>query len=146
MNLKSPHAKSTQSAVNTLAQTVPATTTYLQFLGSLVTDTGVSLSTKPASISIEHSGSYVFDAAVTFSATAEGTVTLRFYKDGVQIPTSVRTYTLRATTPTTLETSSYPIYVGGCCCQSASNPAITLGITGAAGTVSYVAVSGVKLA
>lgn len=146
MNLKSSHAKSTQSAVNTLAQTVPATTTTLQILGTLATDTGVSLATKPSSISVEHSGTYVFDAAVTISATAEGSTTIRFYKDGVQIPASVRVYALRATTPTTITTSSYPIFIGGCCCQTAPNPVITLGITGAAGTVSYVAVSGVKLA
>lgn len=68
--LKNPHFKSAQNAYNNTAQTMAATSTPVNVLGILNTDTGCSIDTNAGGFIIRHSGLYRISYDVTFTAGA----------------------------------------------------------------------------
>lgn len=135
--------KSAISTVNTATQTVTATATPLSLLGSVCYNSGCSLCANANGISIKSSGLYTASGSVTITPTAAGTVTVSLALNGVTLPCSVRQQTVVAASPITINTSAPAFGAGACACNSST---LTLVISGAAGTVDYVAAGAVRLA
>lgn len=103
-------------------------------LGSLIRRYGCDISLNGNAVSITGTGYYDVDASITVAPTAAGTVTATLFRDGVAVPGATATTALAAGTPGTL---AFPALVRQACCASGS--ALTLVLTGAAATVSNVA-------
>ena len=83
---------------------------------------------------LRRKGYYDVDASITVAPTAAGTVTATLYKDGVAVPGATASAAGAAGAPVVL---AFPALVRHACC--ASGAALTLVLTGAASTVSNVA-------
>lgn len=103
-------------------------------LGSLIRRYGCGISLNGNAVNITDTGYYDVDASITVAPTAAGTVTATLIRDGVAIPGASASAALAAGTP---ETLSFPALVRQACCASGS--ALTLVLSGAAATVSNVA-------
>lgn len=79
-------------------------------------------------------GYYDVDTSITVAPTAAGTVTATLYKDGVAVPGATASAAGAAGAPVVL---AFPALVRQACC--ASGASLTLVLTGAASTVSNVA-------
>lgn len=103
-------------------------------LGSLLRRYGCDISLNGNAVNITGTGYYDVDASITVAPTAAGTVTATLYKDGVAVPGASASAAAAAGAPVTL---AFPALVRQACCASGS--ALTLVLTGAAATVSNVA-------
>lgn len=103
-------------------------------LGSLIRRYGCDISLNGNAVNITGTGYYDVDASITVAPTAAGTVTATLYKDGVAVPGASASAAAAAGAPVTL---AFPALVRQACCASGS--ALTLVLTGAAATVSNVA-------
>lgn len=101
-------------------------------LGSIIRRYGCDANLNGNAVNITNAGYY--DVSVTVSPTAAGTVTVTLVKDGVPIPGATASAAAAAGAPVTL---AFPALVRQACCASGS--ALTLVLTGAAATVSNVA-------
>ena len=101
-------------------------------LGSLIRRYGCDISLNGNTVNITGTGYYDVDASITVAPTAAGTVTATLVRDGVAIPGA--SAAAAAGAPVTL---AFPALVRQACCASGS--ALTLVLTGAAATVSNVA-------
>lgn len=143
MSCKTKNYKSAQVALNTVAQSVVATGTSINVLGSLVTDTGCSICTATPGFKISTTGLYRIRYSITFEATDAGIMTAQLYKDGVALPCTLTQNTVAAGSTYTV-TAEAPALVIGTCCNICPN--ITAVVGGVAGTVTNVCASVVKLA
>lgn len=140
---KSPYAKSCVRVRNSSSQTLSATTpTTLILQGTTVTDSGCSLTINGSGIRVNKSGLYHFSADVTVNPTAAGTAVIQLYKDGIALPCAVSAVTAATDTIFTTHVET-DLCLNACC---ASNPVITLVVSGVAGTVTNLCVGGLKLA
>lgn len=103
-------------------------------LGSLIRRYGCDVALNGNAVNITGAGYYDVDASVTVAPTAAGTVTATLYKDGVAVPGATASAAGAAGAPVVL---AFPALVRQVCC--ASGAALTLVLTGAASTVSNVA-------
>lgn len=107
-------------------------------LGSLIRRYGCDITLNGNAVNItggnQSAGYYDVDASVTVAPTAAGTVTATLYKDGVAVPGATASAAGAAGAPVVL---AFPALVRQACC--ASGAALTLVLTGAASTVSNVA-------
>ena len=103
-------------------------------LGSLIRRYGCDISLNGNAVNITGTGYYDVDASITVAPTAAGTVTATLFKDGVAVPGATASAAAAAGAPVTL---AFPALVRQPCC--ASGVALTLVLTGAAATVSNVA-------
>lgn len=103
-------------------------------LGSLIRRYGCDISLNGNAVNFTGVGYYDVDASITATLTAAGTVTATLYKDGVAIPGATAPASGAANGVVNL---SIPALVRQACCASGS--ALTLVLTGAAATVSNVA-------
>lgn len=139
-SIKNCHYKSCQTAYSDTAQVIAATGTTVNVLGSLATDTGVSISTDTDGFNILTTGLYRISYDVDFAADAAGTVELALYKNGVRLP-CVRAERVTA------DGITYPIHgetiirIPVCCANSAK---ITAQLTGVAGSVTHVCANIIK--
>ena len=143
MSCKTKNYKSAQVALNTIAQPVAAAGTTLSILGRRLTNTGCSICTENAGFKINTSGLYRILYTITFVAEAAGIVTAQLYKDGVALPCTLVQSTVAAGSTYTIIVEA-PALVVGTCCNICPN--ITAVVGGAAGTVTQVCASAVKLA
>lgn len=104
-------------------------------LGSLIRRYGNDISLNGNAVNITGTGYYDVDASITVAPTAAGTVTATLYKDGVAVPGATASATAAAAGD--LVDLSIPALVRQACCAAGS--ALTLVLTGAAATVSNVA-------
>lgn len=103
-------------------------------LGSLIRRYGCDISLNGNAVNLSGAGYYDVDASITVAPTAAGTVTATLVKDGVAIPGATASAAAAAGAPTVL---SIPALVRQACCAAGS--ALTLVLTGAAATVTNVA-------
>ena len=107
-------------------------------LGSLIRRYGYDISLNGNAVNIigegYGKGYYDVDVSVTVAPTAAGTVTATLIKDGVVVPGATASANAAAGAPVTL---AFPALVRQACCASGS--ALSLVLTGAASTVSNVA-------
>jgi hypothetical protein len=106
-------------------------------LGSLIRRYGCDISLNGNAVNIVgkgYKGYYDVDVSITVSPTAAGTVTATLIKDGVVVPGATASANAAAGAPVTL---AFPALVRQACCASGS--ALSLVLTGAASTVSNVA-------
>ena len=104
-------------------------------LGSLIRRYGCDISLNGNAVNIVNKGYYDVDVSITVSPTAAGTVTATLIKDGVVVPGATASANAAAAgAPVTL---AFPALVRQACCASGS--ALSLVLTGAASTVSNVA-------
>lgn len=103
-------------------------------LGSLIRRYGCDISLNGNAVNITGTGYYDVDTSITVAPTAAGTVTATLVRDGVAIPGATASAAGTAGAPVTL---AFPALVRQVCCASGS--ALTLVLTGAAATVSNVA-------
>lgn len=142
MSCKNRYAKSCIRAYNPVAQTVPATATVLQLAGTAAVDSGCSLTLNPSSIRVNNSGLYRFSADVTVNPTAADIISVQLYKDGVPIPSALVRDSGEIGNITAMHVET-DLCIQACC---ASNPEITLVISGAAASVTFVSIGALKLA
>lgn len=103
-------------------------------LGSLIRRYGCDITLNGNAVNIVGKGYYDVDTSITVAPTAAGTVTATLYKDGVAVPGATASAAGAAGAPVVL---AFPALVRQACC--ASSAALTLVLTGAASTVSNVA-------
>lgn len=103
-------------------------------LGSIIRRYGCDANLNGNAVNITNAGYYDVDVSVTVAPTAAGTVTATLVKDGVAIPGATASAAAAAGAPTVL---SFPALVRQACCASGS--AMTLVLSGAAATVTNVA-------
>ena len=103
-------------------------------LGSLIRRYGCDISLNGNAVNIVGKGYYDIDVSITVSPTAAGTVTATLIKDGVVVPGATASANAAAGAPVAL---AFPALVRQACCASSS--ALSLVLTGAASTVSNVA-------
>lgn len=103
-------------------------------LGSLIRRYGGDLSLNGNAVNITGAGYYDVDASITVLSTAAGTITATLYKDGVAVPGASASATAAANGTVDL---NIPALVRQVCCEAGS--ALTLVLTGAAGTIVNVA-------
>lgn len=115
-SLKNPHYKSAVETYNTATQALTTTPSPLGLTGTVLTDTGVSLSPEQAAIKINNSGLYKATANVQALATAAGSVVIALYMDGVLLPETQRTTTAAA--DSTISITSDMLRSVQCCCNA----------------------------
>lgn len=94
--MKNPHYKSAVETYNTATQTLTTTPAPLGLTGTVLTNTGVSLSPEQATIKINNSGLYQASANIQALASAAGNIAIALYLDGVLLPETQRTVTAAA--------------------------------------------------
>lgn len=103
-------------------------------LGSLIRRYGCDISLNGNAVNLSGTGYYDVDASITANLTAAGTVTVTLYKDGLAVPGATASETGTASGTVNL---NIPALVRQACCASGS--ALTLVLSGAAATVTNVA-------
>ena len=110
-------------------------------LGTVIRRFGPNLSLSGNGIQICGQGYYDLDASITLTPSAEGTVTVTAYANGVAIPGATASETV-AEVDTTVNLAIDALYRLVCPCE---NTNITFVLTGADSTVSNIAVEVNKL-
>ena len=127
--------KSALYTANTGAQTVDVGGTIN--LGSIVRRFGKCVTLNGTGITIMEKGYYDVDVSVTAAPTAAGTVIVTLYKDGVAVPGATASATAAAAgDPVNLSISALIRH-----CSACSGTTLTLVLTGAAASVTNVAVT-----
>lgn len=132
-------SKSALFVANTGAQTVAVGGTIN--LGAIIRRFGSCLSLNGNGVTISDVGYYDVSASVTAAPTAAGTVTVTLYRDGVAVPGATASATAAAAgNPVNL---SIAALVRQCC--NCSGTTLTLVLTGAAASVTNVALVAQKV-
>jgi hypothetical protein len=127
-------SKSVLYAVNTAAQTIPATGAIINF-GSAVRRYGCNLNASGGNVEISGCGYYDIDANVTFTAAAAGAAVIQLFMDGVAVTGAKATITIGAANEA--QTVNIPALARMTCdCTST----LTAVISGLAGTVTNAAI------
>lgn len=103
-------------------------------LGSLIRRYGCDIALNGNAVNLSGAGYYDVDASITATLTDAGTVAVTLYKDGLAVPGATASETGAADGTVNL---SIPALVRQACCASGS--ALTLVLSGAAATVTNVA-------
>lgn len=126
--------KSAIYTANTAAQTVAVGGSLA--LGAIIRRFGGSVNLNGNGISLTDPGHYDVDVSVTAAPTAAGTVTVALFQDGVAVPGAVSSVTTTAAADAVTLSVSALVRV---LCNAASST-LTLVLTGAASSVTNVAV------
>jgi len=136
-------AKSAQAAYNNSTQAITAVgVTTIAILGNKVCDTGCSITTNTSTFNVLKSGLYRFSFDITLTATTAGTAIVQMYNGTVALPCAVAQVTADADSAHTTHIETV-LPLNSCC---GVRPAISVGITGVAGSVTHVCGSAVRLA
>ncbi len=141
-NCKNAYQKSAQAAYNNAEQTYVAAGTNINVLGSLITDTGVSISTQTGGFRINNGGLFRVSYDVTSTPAAAGAQVIQLYNGSSAMPCAIATDTVAADGVITQHIETV-IRLATCC---AMQPTISARISGVAGTINHVCASVVKLA
>lgn len=137
-NLKRCNYKSIERAFNNVSQAFVSTGTTLNLLGTLATDTGVSISTNTNNFTINTCGTYIISADVTFEPTGAGNVIVQLYKNGVALPCAISIFTVAVGDIYTLHVET-DLYLK-------EDDIISVNISGVAGDVTWIGATCEKLA
>jgi len=124
---------------NAAAQAFSATGTTLQLIGTKTVDVGCAADVNGSAVTLNKSGVYHITFDVTYTAAA-GDVDLTIYINGIPSAATV-TQTAEASTVYTLHIETDVQQM--CVCAGRDN--VTLQISGAAGSVSYLTGSAIKV-
>ena len=141
-NCKNAHQKSAQTAYNNAAQAYVAEGTTVTILGSLATNTGVSLATQAGGFRVNNGGLYRVSYDITSTPGAAGAQVVQLYTDAAPMPCAITTDTVAADGIITQHVETI-VRLATCC---AIQPTISARISGVAGTINHVCASAVKLA
>ena len=141
-NCKNAYQKSAQAAYNNAEQTYVTAGTNINVLGSLITDTGVSISTQTGGFRINNGGLFRISYDVTSTPAAAGAQVIQLYNGSSAMPCAIATDTVAADGIITQHIETV-IRLATCC---AMQPVISARISGVAGTINHVCASIVKLA
>ena len=141
-NCKNAYQKSAQAAYNNAEQTYVAAGTNINVLGSLITDTGVSISAQTGGFRINNGGLFRVSYDVTSTPAAAGAQVIQLYNGSSAMPCAIATDTVAADGVITQHIETV-IRLATCC---AMQPVISARISGVAGTINHVCASVVKLA
>ena len=141
-NCKNVHQKSAQAAYNAALQTYTAEGTTINVLGTQITDTGCSITTQSGGFRINAGGLFRVSFDVTSTPGAAGAQVLQLYNGSTPMPCAMTTDTVGAGGEITQHVETV-VRLATCC---AIQPVISARLSGAAGTVSHVCASAVKLA
>lgn len=130
--------KSAIYTANTATQAVAIGGTLA--LGSIIRRFGCSVNLNGNGITLGEAGYYEVDASITAIPTAAGTVTVTLFQDGVAVPGAVASATTTAAADAV--TLNIPAIVRVLC---NSNSILTLVLTGAASSVTNVAIVAEKI-
>lgn len=137
-NLKRCNYKSIERAFNNSSQNFIDTGTTLNLLGTLATDTGVSIKTNNNNFTINNCGTYSISADVTIEPTSAGNVILQLYKNNVALPCAISEVTVALTDIYTLHVET-DLYLK-------EDDVISVNISGVNGSVNWIGVTCEKLA
>lgn len=141
-NSKNAYQKSAQMAYNSAEQAYPADGATVAILGSLATDTGVSIDTNAGGFQVCSGGLYRISYDVTSTPSAAGAQILQLYNGASPLPCAITTDTVAADGIITQHVET-TLRLATCC---AIQPSISARIRGVAGTINHVCASAVKLA
>lgn len=133
--------KSAVRTYNNAAQAVTAAATQLTLSGTAITRTGCSISPDGNILRINNGGLYFFAADVTITPTEAGTVTVQMYLNGVAMPDAVAQKVVAANGTTTLHVETSRLLAA---CPCTTKPTISVWISGAAGSVSWVGATAIR--
>lgn len=134
--------KSAQAAYNNAEQTYSADGATVAILGSLTTDTGLSIATAAGGFRILDGGLFRISYDVTSTPGAAGAQIVQLYNGASPLPCAVTTDTVAADGIVTQHVETV-IGLATCC---AIRPEISARISGVAGVINHVCASAVKLA
>lgn len=139
--LKNTLIRSIQTAYNNTPQAFTITGGTVSILGNQVCDTGCAIDTDPTGFEFKREGVYRISYDVLFEATGAGTAEIQLYNGVTPLPCSYSMFVAAAggIYPMHVETI---IPIRACC---GYHPMITCQVTGAAGNVTHVCASAVKL-
>ena len=134
--------RSAQAAYNNAQQTFTADGGTVAILGTQICDTGSSIDTGVTGFTVRHGGVYRVSYDVVFEATGAGTAEIQLYNDATPLPCSYSMFVAAAggIYPMHIETT---LPLRAC---YAIRPVITCQVNGAAGNVTHVCASMVRLA
>lgn len=135
-------SRSVQTAYNNTPQTFTVDGGTVAVLGTQICDSGCSVKTVQNGFVVRGDGYYRFSYDVVFEATGAGTAEIQLYEDAVPLPCSYSKFVTAAggIYPMHIETI---IPVRAC---YAVRPTISCRVSGAAGDVTHVCASVVKIA
>lgn len=134
--------KSAQTAYNDAEQAYVAAGTQVNVLGTLATDSGVSVKTQTGGFQIVSGGLFRVSYDVTSTPGAAGTQVLQLYSGASPLPCAVVTDTAAANGIMTQHVETV-VDLATCC---ALRPVVSTRISGVAGVINHVCASVVKLA
>lgn len=134
--------KSAQTAYNDAEQAYVAAGTQVNVLGTLATDSGVSVKTQTGGFQIVSGGLFRVSYDVTSTPTAAGAQILQLYNGSNALPCAIATDTVAANGIITQHVETV-VNLATCC---AITPVISARISGVAGVINHVCASVVKLA
>lgn len=140
-NLKSNAIRSVQTAYNNTAQTFTIDGGTVAILGTQICDTGCAIDAEQTGFEIRSEGVYRISYDVVFEATGAGTAEIQLYNGTTPLPCSYSMFVAAAggIYPMHIETA-LPIRA----CYGI-RPLITCQVNGAAGNVTHVCASAIKL-
>jgi len=134
-------AKCSVRTYNSTVQTVTASAAQLVLAGTTVTKTGCSVVPDGNVLKINHGGLYHLAADVTLTPSAAGTETLQMYLNGVAMPDAVTQETVAESGVTTLHVETTRLLS---VCPYAAKPAVSVWVSGAAGTVNWIGTTAIR--
>ena len=134
--------KSAQTAYNDAEQAYVAAGTQVNVLGTLATDSGVSVKTQTGGFQIVSGGLFRVSYDVTSTPGAAGAQVLQIYSGASPLPCAVVTDTVAANGIITQHVETV-VDLATCC---ALRPVVSARISGVAGVINHVCASVVKLA
>lgn len=141
-NCNKTHQKSAQTAYSNTTQAYTASGTIVNTLGTLATDTGVSIIAQTGGFRINNCGLYRISYDVTSTPSAAGAQIVQLYRDTVPMPCAVVTDTVAADGIITQHVETV-VRITTCC---AIQPTISARVSGVDGTINHVCANAVKLA
>ena len=133
--------KSAVRTYNNSAQAVSAVATQLTLNGTEITRTGCSITPDGNILRINNGGLYFLATDVTITPTAAGTVTVQMYLNGAAMPDAIAQQVVAANGTTTLHVETSRLLAA---CPCTTKPTISVWISGAAGTVSWVGATAIR--
>ena len=134
-------AKCAVRVYNNTAQTVTATATQLTLAGTTVMRTGCSVILDGNALKINHGGLYHLAADVTLTPSVAGTVSVQMYLNGVAMPDAITQATVAESGVTTVHVETTRLLA---VCPCTVKPAVSVWISGVAGTVNWIGTTAIR--
>ena len=115
--------------------------TQLTLAGTTVTRTGCSVIPDGNALKINHGGLYHLAADVTLTPSAAGTVSVQMYLNGVAMPDAITQITVAESGVTTVHVETTRLLA---VCPCTARSAVSVWISGVAGTVNWIGTTAIR--